>query len=68
MDKNHIPSKVSDEITYSFPNFNGTTVEVWMDKLFQTTLYNGHIYLPMRGLMLAKEAIGDKHTHHPIVH
>ena len=26
---NHMPSEVSDEITYPFPNFNGTTVEVW---------------------------------------
>ena len=25
----HISSKVCDEITYSFPNFNGATVEVW---------------------------------------
>ena len=26
---NHIPSKVWDEITYPFPNFNGGTIEVW---------------------------------------
>ena len=26
---NHMPSKVWDEITYPFPNFNGCTVEVW---------------------------------------
>ena len=26
---NHIHHKVWDEITYPFPNFNGTTVEVW---------------------------------------
>ena len=26
---NHIPSKVWDEITYPFPNFNDSTVEVW---------------------------------------
>ena len=25
----HMPSKVWDKITYSFPYFNGTTVEVW---------------------------------------
>ena len=25
----HIPSKVWDEITYPFPNFNGCSVEVW---------------------------------------
>ena len=27
--KDHIPSKVWDEITYPFPNFNGRTVEGW---------------------------------------
>ena len=26
---NYIPSKVWDEITYPFPNFNGVSVEVW---------------------------------------
>ena len=26
---NHMPSKVLDEITYPFPNFNGATVEGW---------------------------------------
>ena len=26
---NYMPSKVWDEITYPFPNFNGCTVEVW---------------------------------------
>ena len=26
---NHMPSKVWDESTYQFPNFNGNTVEVW---------------------------------------
>ena len=26
---NHMPSKVWDEITYPFPNFNSCTVEVW---------------------------------------
>ena len=26
---NHKPSKVWDEITYPFPNFNGCTGEVW---------------------------------------
>ena len=26
---NHMPSKVWDEITYPFPNFNGVTIEVW---------------------------------------
>ena len=25
----HVPSKVWDVITYSFPNFNGCTLEVW---------------------------------------
>ena len=27
--RNHMPSKVWDEITYQFPNFNDTTVLVW---------------------------------------
>ena len=26
---NYMPSKVWDEISYPFPNFNGTTMEVW---------------------------------------
>ena len=26
---NHMHSKAKDEITYTFPNFNGATVEVW---------------------------------------
>ena len=26
---NHMPSKVWDEISYPFSNFNGSTVEVW---------------------------------------
>ena len=26
---NHMPSKVWDEATYTFPNFNGCTVNVW---------------------------------------
>ena len=29
MDNNHMTSKVCDENTYPFPNFNGATVEVW---------------------------------------
>ena len=27
--RNHMPSKMWDEITYPLPNFNGFTVEVW---------------------------------------
>ena len=26
---NHMPSKVWDDITYLFPNFNGCTIDVW---------------------------------------
>ena len=26
---NHMPSRVVDQVTYPFPNFNGVTVEVW---------------------------------------
>ena len=29
---NYMPSKMWDEITYPFPNFNGATVEVWERK------------------------------------
>ena len=29
---NHMPSKVWYEITYPFPNFNGATIGVGMDK------------------------------------
>ena len=28
---NHMPSKVWDELTYPFPNFNGCTVEVFLE-------------------------------------
>ena len=31
---NHIYHKVEDEITYSFSNFNGATLEVWEWKYF----------------------------------
>ena len=46
---NHTPSKVWDEITYPFLNFNGATVEVLQ---FLPTLYNGCNYLSMLGLKL----------------
>ena len=37
-----MPSKVWDEITYPFLNFNGATVEVLgMDKEFDPTYFNG---------------------------
>ena len=29
MDKKSMPNKVWDDITYPFPHFNGSTVEVW---------------------------------------
>ena len=44
---NHMPSKVCDEITYSFPNFNGS---LGIDKWFHTILYDGCNYLSMLGL------------------
>ena len=38
---NHMPRKVSNEITYLFQNFNGAIVEVWgMGKTYHPTLYN----------------------------
>ena len=50
---NNMPSKMWDEITYSYPNFNGCTVEVWeLDKWFHLTLYNTWNYLSMLGLKL----------------
>ena len=41
-----MPSKVWDEITYPFPNFNGATVEVW-EWISYSTFYNGCNYLSM---------------------
>ena len=34
---NHMPDKVWDEITYTFPNFNGATVEIleWISNFIQ---------------------------------
>ena len=38
-----MPSKVWDEITYQFPNFNGVAVDVCFerDKYFHPILYDG---------------------------
>ena len=47
---NHIPSKMLDEITYPFLNFNGCTIKVW-ELWFQPTLYAQN-YLSMQGLKL----------------
>ena len=47
-----MPSKVWDEITYPFTNFNGATFEVWEWIHDFITLYNGCNYLSMRGLKL----------------
>ena len=46
---NHMPSKVWDEITYAFLNFN---VRTRMDKWFHPIHYNGCNYLSMLGLKL----------------
>ena len=50
-------SKVWEEITYPFPNFNGCTTEVW------DTLYNECDYLSMLGLGAWTDmaASGSKH-------
>ena len=56
-------SKMSDEIIYPFPNFNGCTVEVWewasnlisQFIIYFFTIYNGWDYL----FMLAKQAPGN---------
>ena len=42
--RNHMPSKVWDEITYPFPKFNGCTIEVWEWISIFSTLYNGCNY------------------------
>ena len=34
-------SKMRDEITYPFPNVNGTTVEVWDEVTFPFPNFNG---------------------------
>ena len=44
---NHESSKVSDEFTYPFPNFNDCTVEVWEWISNFAYLYNGCNYLSM---------------------
>ena len=52
---NHTPSKVLDEITYPFPNFNGCTIEVWeMDNWFHPKVNNGCNYLSILGLKLIR--------------
>ena len=46
---------IGDEITYSFPNFNGWTVEFWewiSDFILHFTLYDSCNYLSMLGLKL----------------
>ena len=47
-----MPSKVLDEITYQYPNFNGGIVELGVDMQFHPTLHNICNYLPMVGLMI----------------
>ena len=56
---NHMPSKMWNNITYRFPNFNGTTVEVWEWIInikfiphFIMDVING--YLSMLGLKLLR--------------
>ena len=45
-------NNVWDEITYPFPNFNGTAVEVWewISNFILLTFYNGCNYLSMLSL------------------
>ena len=49
---NHMPSKVWDEITYQFPNFNGYTVEVWewISNFTTHVIITACDYLSMLGL------------------
>ena len=61
--RNHMPSKMWDEITYPFPNFNGSTVEVceWIS-YFIPHIIMGVITYPCRLFKLnhvSKRATGD---------
>ena len=47
-----MPNKVWDGIIYPFLNFNGATWNLLVDKLFQSSLYNGRNYLSTLGLRL----------------
>ena len=47
-----MPSKVWVEIIYPFSDFNGETFEVWKDKYFHPTIYNGCNYFSVLGLRL----------------
>ena len=49
---NHMHNKVWDEITYTFPNFNG--ISLGMDNLVHPTLYNGCNNLSMLISRLSK--------------
>ena len=48
----HMPSKMWDEITYPFPNFNGATTEAWEWISNFISLYNRCDYLSMEGIRL----------------
>ena len=59
-----MPSKVWDEITCPFPNFNGASVEVGMDKQFHPTLDNGCTYLSVLELTLIHvNKMGSQEAH-----
>ena len=55
---NHMPSKVKDEITDPFPNFNGCTVKVWQWISNFPTPCNGCNYFSMLGLNLTHVSNG----------
>ena len=55
---NHRPSKMWDEITYPFPNFNGATVEVWV-RICNLTL---HFVSWMQLLKFGYEYVISPHT------
>ena len=64
---NHMPSKVCDEITYPYPNFNGCTVEVWewINDFITHFIMRGCNYSSMPGLkltILVKGAPGVRWT------
>ena len=55
---NHMPWELWDNITHSFPNFNGCTVEVW------EWIRNFILYIPMLELKLNRDSQKGAHGIH----
>ena len=63
---NHVHIKLCVEIIYSFPNFNGCTVDDW--EYFHPIHYDRYNYLSMLGLMLihvSERVLGHNNTRCP---